>query len=290
MTVRRMTTQTLAARGFTLVEIAIVITIVGLLLTGGILIIDPAVNRERRTETVDKMKRIEDALQIWVIETGGCLPCPADGTLTSASANNGFGRAGGANQTTATCENFGTTCDIQPVAINHPGAGNTNYAGVVPWRSIGLSEEQVTDGWGNRIAYAVTDAGANQLVTFESGNTTPPLEFDGSAFQDGALTVTDITPTNITTTAAYVIISRGEDGAFGYSRSGPGSGGALFDARGTAGSDQGDNADNDDVYVQDTAVDVETADYFDDMVRWKSGPLITYECGPGSCGNAIALP
>jgi prepilin-type N-terminal cleavage/methylation domain-containing protein len=278
--------------GFTLIEIALVLVVVGLLISGALQLLNPVRERAKITETEAKLDRIEDALLVWAIASRGCLPCPADGTLVSTNANAGFGRAGSGNQTTMTCENNGTACNVQPIAIDHTGPTNTNYAGVVPWRSLGLSEEDVTDGWGSRIAYAVTDDGAGvPLTTYEAGNVTGPLERHPGLtdFQDGALTVTDTGGTNITTEAAYVLISRGEDDAFAFRRGGPGGSGAILDSRDTDANAQGDNADADDTYVQDDPVNLEGQTYFDDIVRWKSGPLLTLQCGPGSCGNPVSF-
>ncbi len=272
-------------RGFTLIEISIVLVVIGLLLSGGLVALAPVIENAKRTESKNQLTKIEDALLLWVIQSNGCLPCPADGTLTGASANNGLGLVNaGTQQTGPTCPADGSACDIQPIAINHAGAVNTNYAGVTPWRTLGLSEADTIDGWGNRIAYAVSDT----LLIDLTGGGEEPLERQAGTpptFGVGALTVTDTAAANITTTAAYVLVSRGSDGAFGFKISGPGTGGAKEDGLGTAGGIQGDNADADDIYVQGDPIDINGAGYFDDIVQWKTGPVITFQCGSGACGN-----
>ncbi len=131
-------------RGFTLIEISIVLVVIGLLLSGGLLALGPVLDNAKRTETKNQIAKTEDALLLWAIQTGGCLPCPADGTLSAG--NQGYGLTGASvPQTGISCPAIASTCTIQPAAINHAGAVNTNYAGVVPWRTLGLSEADVTD-------------------------------------------------------------------------------------------------------------------------------------------------
>lgn len=111
-------------RGFTLIEISIVLVVIGLLLSGGLLGIAPVLQSSRVTETNSKLDLIEDALILYALRNS-CLPCPATGNLLSSNANIGLAvdDTQGAYQTacaTDTCTN--------------------NAQGIVPWRNLGLSD------------------------------------------------------------------------------------------------------------------------------------------------------
>ncbi len=104
--------------GFSLVELAVVLVIVGLLASG--LMLSLGTQRESATtlEAQRQLESIREAL-IGFALANGRLPCPAPRTLANTDAN----------------------------------AGRENCAsqhGVVPWVTLGLPE---TDPWGNRFTY-----------------------------------------------------------------------------------------------------------------------------------------
>ncbi len=137
-----------AARGFTLVELAVVITVVGLLSVAAIGFAIPAIKTARVLETQNKIAGIQTALRSYAM-TNYRLPCPAnpDRTPTGNPAPNnppwGFERGSGPSG------------DVIP----NNGCGNLpNNVGVVPFETLGLSEDDVKDGWGNMISYHVSNA------------------------------------------------------------------------------------------------------------------------------------
>lgn len=109
--------------GFTLVEMAIVLLIVGLLLGGLLPTISSQVEQRRVNETRRLMDEIQQALVGYAVIYKR-LPCPAQPTIATGSANAGV-----------------MDCTI------------TN--GVVPWATLGISE---TDAWGRRFTYTVTNS------------------------------------------------------------------------------------------------------------------------------------
>ena len=78
-------------RGFTLVEVAILLVVIGLIAAGGLAIINPLLDSGRASTTLKRMALVEKALQSYVMQFG-CLPCPANGALASTAAGN-FGRS-----------------------------------------------------------------------------------------------------------------------------------------------------------------------------------------------------
>jgi hypothetical protein len=161
---------------------------------------------ERNTLTKDRIAVVQKALQVYVIQHS-CLPCPADGSLASSSANAGHALAGGATYVTSSVFCTATACSATTSAV-------------VPWRDLGLSEEDVTDGWNDRIRYAVggtsgTSCAAAVAVTATSGMRACGTGGAGSN-PVGSLTLNDLdNVANPTTGLVYVLASNGSDHAFG---------------------------------------------------------------------------
>jgi prepilin-type N-terminal cleavage/methylation domain-containing protein len=124
--------------GFTLIEMAMVLMIVGLLLGGLLPTISSQVEQRNVTETRKQLDEIQQAL-IGFAVINGRLPCPA------TSATNGV-----ESPVTGT-----GICD-------HP------YDGYLPAATLGLSGTSssglVLDSWGNPIRYAVTSWNSNTFT------------------------------------------------------------------------------------------------------------------------------
>ncbi len=134
------TTSTYDAQGFTLIEIAIVLVIVGLLLGGLLMPLASQVEAQRRTETEKTLKEINEAL-IGYAMVNGQLPCPADPAIATGAVNAGVLRA---------------TCT------------GASALGVVPWVTLGVSE---VDAWGRRFTYRVTPS----FSDLSAATVTPPV-------------------------------------------------------------------------------------------------------------------
>jgi len=223
------------ARGFTLVEIAVVIVIMGFLLAMLIGITSNLVGQQRRDATRQRLANVETSLALFVSQNQR-LPCPADGALTAADANAGLER-----YTSPNC-----TMD---------GTAGRQTRGVVPWRTLGLAEQDVTDGWSNRLTYRVAPElvapAAMNFTSCDPGGTGPavggtcapsPATCSSTNFPGGCTPPSTVTankglcvknraatPVNVmdpapatgaSTGAAYVVVSHGENGAAAYSSSG----------------------------------------------------------------------
>ncbi len=249
-----------------MVEIAIVLVVVGLLVSGGLMGVSPVLQANKVTQTNAQLDKIEQALVLYVIQNG-CLPCPASPT--------GTGNATDANGSYSTgCWPTGQSA----------GVACTPLQGVVPWVNLGLARTDVVDAYNNFIDYVPT-AGLNTSNT--SMVRTPPATYPA-----GTLDVQNLTPVEQTSVAAYVLISHGPDGSFAYQsingtqRTDPNSSApqacnavgqaAACTAAGTPTYATG-------YYIQDQPRSA--GRYFDDIVRFKSAPVIVQSCGANACGN-----
>jgi len=121
--------------GFTLVEMAIVLVIAGLLMGGAIKLMQPLLTNTEQSTTETKEKNIAQTLALFA-QNYGRLPCPA--TSTPGIETFGYPHnsgAGGANFDTADC--------------------GGQFIGILPFKVLGISEEQAKDSYGNFFTYAV---------------------------------------------------------------------------------------------------------------------------------------
>ena len=126
-----------SARGFTLIELAVVMTILGIVLGGAVLGYGHYSYRLKAQATDQKFDMVMNALSAYA-QRYARLPCPAD--------TNAAGGAIGAERLAGNCF----------VHASAETAGNTLYAntqGIVPWRELGIPEAAVKDGWGHYFTY-----------------------------------------------------------------------------------------------------------------------------------------
>lgn len=246
------------ARGFTLVELAVVLAIVGLLL--GSLMYTLSAQSEQRAveETRRRLEFAREALLGFAIAKGR-MPCPA----TAASGGDEDPASGG-------------TC-------------TTYYGGWLPARALGLQNVDAggyaLDAWGNRLRYAVSGVAPTNC----SGTSTAPhftnstnLKANGITCQPNDLLIcksaTGITGTtcgtafgtsgqNQWTTADLVVAV-----VFSIGKNGP---------TGGTGLDEAANLNGDRIFVYHTPTPSDAANgEFDDQMLWLTvgelyGKLVT---------------
>ena len=130
----------MSQRGFTLIEMSIVLAIVGLLIGGGLVAVGPIIDQTHVTQTRNNMDQVESALLLFVIRNNR-LPCPADGSLTNASSLYGM------EQVTAATTSSPQVCNVTAAT------GVPLVNSVIPWITLGLDEQYSIDGWNNRFSY-----------------------------------------------------------------------------------------------------------------------------------------
>lgn len=246
MSIRRTPVQT----GFSLVEMAVVLAIIGLLLGGMLLPLSAQIELQNANETQRRLDMAREALLGFAM-TNRRLPCPASTTSQGLEVPLGGG-----------------TC-------------STPLNGYIPAVTLGLlpvnSSQMFVDAWGNPIRYAVTNFSlSNPPKTYVTA--TPLLPFTTS---DGIRTVyngetvsglaallpnlsvcsaaTCTAANTLTSNAVAVLFSTGKN-----------------TATGGIGTDEAANLNGDSVFVSHTPTpSTASGGEFDDIVQWLS-PYLLY--------------
>lgn len=172
--------------GFTLVEMAVVVFLIGILATMGLSAANSILTNSSISNTKKKQEVIRDVL-ITYMATHKRLPCPA-------IDENGI--------------------EAKSAAVPSICTG---YFGVLPYQTLGLSKSAALDGWENLFSYAVS---SQWTLAYANANTATTSKNANIAFNTGdagALPVSNRTPaTNATSTSlgsdAVIIISHGANG------------------------------------------------------------------------------
>lgn len=117
--------------GFSLVEIAIVLVVIGLLIGGGVVALETSRERHKRIKQREQLAEIREALHGFAMSRGR-LPCPDE-----SDPPNG-------NEGTGDTPDPG--CD---------GGSTATAFGKLPWNQLGVAGR---DAWGDPMLYAVTTA------------------------------------------------------------------------------------------------------------------------------------
>lgn len=168
----------------------------------------------------------------------------------------------------------------------------TTPIGVLPWKALGLREDQTFDGWGRRLSYrpydglkGLTQAGGADMSACSSAlpppeiptprlctldHSIPPADF--IAYKEGL--VARASATESISRLAFVVISHGENGAGAWTASNE-------QIAMSSSSDEARNASPGTTYVAyprtDPASGLGAGDYFDDRVAWMTiSEIVTY--------------
>jgi prepilin-type N-terminal cleavage/methylation domain-containing protein len=222
-------------RGFSLIELSVVVLIIGIVMTMGIGAWTANLENQALAATAQRQAAVKEAL-IGYLRRNKRLPCPD----TDFTAPDGV-------ENRATAGNPATACSAR--------------FGVLPYVTLGLARDAVRDGWGNFYSYHVsnTTGGITDwtlTATFYPGNT-------------GTLTVNDRvggTATAIATSVVAVVVSHGRNGFGAYTI------GGTRNTLPAAGTDELDNTNGtaDTTYFrrEATTSDAATGGAFDDQLMF----------------------
>lgn len=157
--------------GFTLVEMTVVLVIIGLLLAGLLVPLREGIKQERRAETVDSLKTIEEALYGFTV-VNGRLPCPDCRVLGNPVCNDG-------QEDFAAAPN-----DNQCLVDANLGVVGDALSGNIPWATLNNPQ---SDAWGSWFTYYVYDESADTV-----GSGTPGLNPGGCVGAGETLSTIDM--------------------------------------------------------------------------------------------------
>lgn len=248
-------------RGFTLIELSVVLVIAAFVVGGALTLGLAALERRPYEETIQKMRAIEKNLQAYRISYGR-IPCPAD-----------FTRA----ITAATFAVEATTPGVcTPTAGIFTDGGNL-VVGMVPVRTLQLPDSYAFDGWGRRFTLMLDRRATGVHATSGRGAFE---DFPITSTSIGLLEVRDITDNSRTANGIYALISHGKNGHGGFNYNGS----ARINASAIGGAPSARELENCDcdtaavataannvVYQQSvTENSVTVGNNFDDIVLYKT--------------------
>lgn len=225
-------------KGFSLVELALVLVIVTLALGGVLVPLNAQIEHKQWRDTEQRLQLVQDALLGFAVRNGR-LPCPA------SSASNGM---------------------ESPV---NGGVCTNPYDGYVPAVSLGLSQLDaqgyVLDAWGSRLRYAVAKSSGSAFTTSDgiknAGLSILQSELQVCAGISGATSsscgsATALSSSGINAPPAVIF----SIGRFATARS----------------ADEAANQDSNAIFINHPlTTDVASAGAYDDVVNWLS-PNVLY--------------
>jgi prepilin-type N-terminal cleavage/methylation domain-containing protein len=233
--------------GFTLLELAVVITVIGLVAAAGVTTSLSMTQTARQTATENKMDVIEKALLVYR-RMNDRLPCPAAANLETGVEGD---------------------CNALAGAVFRATTRAKGVEGAVPYAALGLPKEFMYDGWGRKFAYAVAPEFARPYAFTR-------IKPQTICESDTALTINDAADNTRSSNAAYALVSYGFNGHGGFLKNGTrmnaGSTNAQEQANCHCNAAAVDSAAYNGTYVQRRAVplsQITSANYFDDTVRYK---------------------
>lgn len=214
-------------RGFTLLELAVVLTLIGIITGDALLVLTASVQSTQFNVTVARMDAIDKAILNFA-KINNRIPCPGDlaqnSGATATTANNQYG---------VESANLGSCTGGTPHATSTTTAGTAE--GSVPTRTLQLPDDYMYDGWGHRIRYAVDPV---YTASYSSPTIAYPLPASvicnpSQSPNPTAITVLDAGGANRTNSAAYVLVSHGANGHGAYTNSYASSAGGLLNSGST---------------------------------------------------------
>jgi len=131
--------------GFSLIELALVMALLGLLMDGALMEYRIYSHQKAFQETDSRKETLDSAFQRYFMQNSK-LPCPADPTLSIDDPNAGK----------AQCAVTGGIKSVSSPRFSPLGVPYNILIGGVPYVDLGISYKEAFDGWGGGLGYAVT--------------------------------------------------------------------------------------------------------------------------------------
>lgn len=298
---------------FSLMEMAILIVVLTIIMTGSFSFLAIDARQASNTTTYDKLNVIEDALAEY-FAVYGRLPCPASPWQSQSNGNFGLEQRQDSGGNIDTCISSANT-SVMSASLDN----DLQYLGTIPTRTLGLADDYMFDGWGRRFGYAVqrifiNNSDTNTLcVTGDNAavdhTTTDKICFRGQAAGGSNLLIKDSYGGNtLSSDAVYVLVSYGQNGYGGFLRSAnvDVDGGATSssqpyrhtnppiantDELANAGYDPAGGSWGINTFVSQF-ISAPPGETFDDIVRFKTRNTLVLECNlyaNGVCKNTHGI-
>lgn len=197
-------------KGFTLVEIAIVMVIIGLLIGMGANMIGPLTKRAKLNESREDMNKAKEAVVSYSM-THGRLPCPdvnndgledITGTVCTACPNppcrfpnvtlnikgtdawQSFLRYDAVDTLTPTTINPQNYCIVLYETINNTGIGPNSILPIVTNTADPTDDNQITAGNGYTVGAVIISPGEDVILTGKNSNNNREYEMVSNPFDD----------------------------------------------------------------------------------------------------------
>lgn len=215
-------------KGFSLLEIAIVITIIGVSLGAGITVFNEYSRLSKIKQTQLRIQEIMEAIDHYADEFNS-LPCPADSTVSFGDPAYGV-------------STFTTACDSETL---NGGGSSSLLMGAVPTSTLNIYPSMAIDAWGRRMTYVI-----RENIADTNGLDAADIDID----------LRDFSGTTSYNNVVVIVMSHGSNGYGAYLGRG---GSARIDP--TGGISQEDNNNDETTYLH---ASVPVAGYDDILYFW----------------------
>lgn len=245
--------------GFSLIELAIVMVIIGLLVAPLIGEFGRYLVQKHRDNTQISLRSVDTAISDYYSEFG-FYPCPSDRSI--AFGQPGHGVSDCTIYTAIGANSCGGSGGQPGYCRATQGAGEVLIGGV-PYATLGIPFTESIDGWNQAMTYAVTRSMTVDAATFDPANGVVSVrdEFGAAANFHG------------------VVVSAGANGS------------GAFNIEGTSqpcnlALVESENCNNDGVFLNSLRYsEAQNANYYDDIIKprtWSASGIWTYTEGSAS--------
>ena len=287
-------------RGFTLIELAIVLAISGMVLAAGVGLYRLYLHQQDMSDTYDNIQTIDNSL-LKYLDAVKHYPCPADRGLPSTDPNYGVANCAAAIAM-GTCNPSGGLCVAGGRDTGRDGIPGPDAVliGAVPFKTIvqdinaangsatldDVNMERSLDSWGHQFTYAVP------LALTDATKFNAALGAISVVMEDHITSL--VTPAD---SAQFVIVSHGADGIGGFTPNG-----ILSAPCASAPPYEQENCNNDAKFMGALLSLGQGPAYNDDIVFFQSwalsslwditptDPLSIYNKNPGNVGIGTGTP